>query len=67
MRVLHEDVISRIALLQEGIDRSNGNRRRSEPRSRRPKRRPNPCSAVQPTSSVRRQTRTARRAPRPDG
>jgi hypothetical protein len=29
MRVLHEDVISRIALLQEGIDRRNGRSGRS--------------------------------------
>ena len=29
MRVLHEDVISRIALLQEGIDRRNGHSRSS--------------------------------------
>jgi hypothetical protein len=29
MRVLHEDVISRIVLLQEGIDRRNGGSRRA--------------------------------------
>jgi uncharacterized small protein (DUF1192 family) len=39
MRVLHEDVISRIALLQEGIDRRNGRSGRSARTRTRPKRR----------------------------
>jgi hypothetical protein len=39
MRVLHEDVISRIALLQVGIDRWNGHRRPASPKGRRSKRR----------------------------
>ena len=35
MRLLHEDVISRIALLQEGIDRSNGGNRGSKRKNSR--------------------------------
>ena len=35
MRILHEDVISRIALLQEGIDRSNGGNRSSKRKNKR--------------------------------
>ena len=35
MRILHEDVISRIGLLQEGIDRSNGGNGGSKPKNSR--------------------------------
>jgi len=35
MRILHEDLIARLALLQEGIDGSTGGRRQARPTNKR--------------------------------